>query len=82
MGLYGFADARDLMAWQIVHDDDVIWLENRSQELFGPSSEVFAIHRPIKRHRCVEAITAQGGDESRGTPMTMWCFGQKPLAYG
>ena len=76
------ADARDLVARQIVHHDDVARPKDWRQELFGPRPEGLAIHRAVQRHGRVEAIAAQGRDEGGGAPMAVRGFGQKPFAYG
>jgi hypothetical protein len=75
----GLANASHFVAWQVVHHDDIAWSENRRQKLFGPGPEGLAIHRPVERHGCVEAVTAQGGDKGRRAPVTVRGFGHEPL---
>lgn len=76
------ANANDFMAGQVVHDDHVAWPERWRQELFCPSAEDFTVHRPVECHGRIEAITAQCCDEGGCPPVTIWGFGEEPLADG
>ena len=41
------SDALDLVAWQIVQDDDVAGLELGKEELLDPGAELLAVDRPV-----------------------------------
>ncbi len=67
---YGLANAGDLMAGEVVHDDDVAGLEARGEKLFGVGLKSGAVHRPIQHHGRGQSAQAQAGDEGGCLPMS------------
>ena len=57
------------MAWQIVEDDDIAWLELGNEELLEKGAELLAVDRPVERARRDEAVLAQRAEDDRGLPM-------------
>src|SRR5262249_1410457 len=73
---HGFA----LVAAEIVHDDDVAWLQGGDEDALDISSEVLAIDWTIKDPWGVNPVMAQGDQESRGLPVAVRDLGIEPLA--
>ena len=67
----GIPNASDLMDPQIVHDDDLAWLERRRQHLLNIGEEQIAVDRPVDDHRGGQAAAAQRADKGRGFPMSV-----------
>ena len=61
----------DLVAAQIVGDDDIAGLERGAQKVPHISQEYFSVHRAIDHQRSCQAILAQSGYERGGLPMPM-----------
>ena len=74
------SDALDLIARQIVQDDDVAALELGNEELLGPSAERLAVDRPVERARRDETVLPQRADEGRRLPMAPWNRRDEALA--
>jgi hypothetical protein len=53
---------------QIVEDRDVARLKRRDVELFDIGVEALAVDGPVEQAGRVDAVVAQGGEESRGLP--------------
>ena len=68
------------MAAEIVHDDDVAWLENRNELLFDIGAEALAIDRAVEDARGGEPITAQRAEEGHRAPVAVWCKAPQPGA--
>ena len=64
------ADAGDLMASEIVHDDDVAWSQDRHEELLDVSLEACAIHRSVEHAWRHDVTDAQSCYEGCGFPMS------------
>ncbi len=62
-------DAIDLVAREIVHDDDIARLESGGKNLLGVGLEGGAVHRPVQHHWGGQAAETQTGDEGGGLPM-------------
>lgn len=77
----GLFDASDLVARQIVHDDDVVGRQGRRQALLDIGQEGLAIHGAIEHHGRRQAGRAQGGGEGDGLPMAMGGFAHQSLAF-
>ena len=59
-------DAGDLVGGQVVHDDDIAWLQSRRQHLLDPSEKAFSVHRSVEQHWRDEACQRQTADEGNG----------------
>lgn len=68
--LYGLSNAGDLVAGQVVHDDDIAGLEAWGENLLGVGLECSAVHRSIQHHGGAQAAQAQAGDEGGGLPVS------------
>jgi hypothetical protein len=60
-----------LVGAEIVEDHDVARLERRDKELFDIGVEALAVDGPVERAGRVDAVVAQGGEESRGLPFAL-----------
>ena len=69
------------MTAEIVHDDDVIWLEAGHENLLDIEPETLAVDWPVEHARCRDGIMAKRCKESQGLPMTMRHAGDKPFAF-
>lgn len=58
-----------LVAGKIIHDDDVTWLEGRSELGFDISLEGCPVHRRIHHPGCDEAIALGARDKSPRSPV-------------
>ena len=67
---YGLANAGDLVAGQVVHDDDIAGLEAGGEDLLGIGLESGAVHRSVQHHGGAQAAQAQASDEGGGLPMS------------
>ena len=81
-GFDKLACARTLVAAQVVHDDDVAWLEFRNQDLLHIGFECIPVDRPVQHERRDHPAQAQTGDESRGLPVPMRHGRPQTLAFG
>ena len=54
------------MGAEIVEDHDVAWLQRRHEELFDIGVEALAVDGPVEQAGRVDAVVAQGGEESCG----------------
>ena len=57
-----------LVGAQIVEDHDVARFQRRDEELFDIGVEALAVDGPIEQAGRVDAVVAQGGEESCGLP--------------
>ena len=62
-------DSFDLVAGEIVEDDDVSWLEGWAEELLDPGEKRLPIDRPVEDHRRGHSIVAQAGHEGGRVPV-------------
>ncbi len=69
-----------LMTAEIVHDDDVAFAQRGHEDLLDVCSKAFAIDRPLKKPRRVDAVVAQRGQEGRGLPAAVRDPGREPAA--
>ena len=60
-----------LVGAEIVEDHDVAWLQRRHEELFDIGVEALAVDGPVEQAGRVDAVVAQGGEESRGLPLAL-----------
>ena len=74
-----------LVGAEIVEDHDVAWLQRRHEELFDIGVEALAVDGPVEQAGRVDAVVAQGGEESRGLPLALrdlvdgrWPLGAQP----
>ena len=74
------SDAVDLVARQIVEDDDIAWLELGNEELLDPRAELFAVDRAVEGARRDETLLPQRADEGRRLPMAPGNRRNQPLA--
>ncbi len=75
---HGFA----LVGAEIVHDDDVAWLEGRRENPLDVEGEAFAIDRAIDEPGRVDVVVTQGGQECHGLPAAMRHLGpEAPAAW-
>jgi hypothetical protein len=66
----GGSDAGDLVARQVVHDDEIAVLQGWREELLHPGAERFAVHWAIDHTRSGDTIMPQRADKGRRLPMT------------
>ena len=69
-----------LVGAEIVEDHDVAWLQRRHEELFDIGVEALAVDGPVEQAGRVDAVVAQGGEESRGLPLALRDLVDEPLA--
>jgi len=79
-GLYGLADAIDLVARQIIHDDNVAVPQGWAEDLLDIGGEALTIDRPFDHQGSGQAVHAQGGDEGGDLPMAVGHIIDQPLA--
>ena len=63
------SDALDLVARQIVEDNDVAWLKLGNEELLDPGAELFSVDRAVEGARRDETVLPQRADEGGRLPM-------------
>ena len=68
------------MEAEIVEDHDVAWLQRRDKELFDIGVEALAVDGPVEQAGRVDAVVAQGGEESRGLPFALQDLVDEPLS--
>lgn len=59
------------MAAQIIHDDDVSWLEGRRELLLDIGAETYAVDRPIEDTGRGKTVMAQRAQKGQGAPVAM-----------
>ena len=74
------ADGLALVAAEIVHDDDVAWLEGWHQDLGDVGQEAVGIDRAIEEAWRGDAVAAQSGDEGHGVPVSVRRLADQALA--
>ena len=70
-----------LVGAEVVEDDDVARLEGRNEELFNIGAEALAVDGPVEQAGRIDAVVAQGGEESRGLAAAMRNLVDEPLAF-
>jgi hypothetical protein len=65
---------------EIVEDHDVARLQRRREELIDIGAEALAVDRSIEQARRVDAVVAQGSEESRGLPLALRDLVDKALS--
>lgn len=70
-GSDGLRNAADLVAGQVVGNDDVPGVERGAQELTHPGQEHLSVHGAIDHQRGSHTIMAQASNERGGLPMPM-----------
>jgi len=66
-----FSDTCDLVAGQIIHDDEIAAAQGRYQKLLDIGEEARPVHRPIEHTGSGDLVVSQGGDECCRLPMAM-----------
>ena len=79
-GLDGFLGGLALVGRQIVHDDDIAFVEGRGELGFDIGLEDAPVHRGIDDEGGGELVAAQAGDEGLGHPMPERRLAAEPLA--
>ena len=79
-GANGFVDRPALVRAQIVHDDDVAWLQCRRENLLDIGEETLAVDRPVEHEGRRDLVASQGGEEGHGFPMPMRRLGDRRRA--
>src|SRR4029077_5844387 len=74
------ADRRPLVAAEIVHDDDVAEAQGGEQHLLDIGEKADAVDRPVDDAGRLDAVAAQGGEESQRAPAPLWHLGDQTLA--
>jgi len=59
------------MGGQVIHDDDIAWLEGWHQDLLDISEEGGGVHGAIEHHGCCHAFQAERADKGCGLPMAV-----------
>jgi hypothetical protein len=67
---------------EIVEDHDVARLQRRDEELFDIGVEALAVDGPVEQAGRVDAVVAQGGEESRGLPLALRDLVDEALSLG
>lgn len=80
-GFDQLADDCRLVAGEIIHDDDVAWLEHRHQLLLDIGAEALAVHRSVEDTGCCKPIASQGAQECQRAPVAMRCKCPQSLAF-
>lgn len=65
------AHAFDLVARQVVEDDDVAWQKRRHEHLLHAGEEALAGDRAVEDGRCRQAAGPQCTDEGRRIPVAV-----------
>ena len=68
-GLDGFANADGLVGAEVVHDDDISFVQGGNKKLFDVGVEFFAVDGTIEDTRRRHAVASQRRNESRGLPV-------------
>ena len=69
-----------LVGAEIVEDHDVAWLQRRHEELFDIGVEALTVDGPVEQAGRVDAVVAQGGEESRGLPLALRDLVDEPFS--
>jgi len=72
-------DASNLVAQEIVHDNDIAGLQRRREDLLDIGEEAIAVDRTIEDGRGGDAIPPQSGDEGRRFPVPPRNFCEQTL---
>ncbi len=75
-------DGLSFVRAEIVEDDDVAWFEGRNQELLDVGEKALAVDGSVEQAGRLDAIVAQGGEESRGLPVPVRDLVDQPLPFG
>jgi hypothetical protein len=75
-----FAHRPSFVGAEIVEDHDVARLQRRHEELFDIGVEALAVDGPVEQAGRIDAVAAQGGEESRGLPLALRDLVDEPLA--
>lgn len=79
-GLDHLPDGRRFMTSQIVHDDDVAWLQHGDELLFYIGAKALAVDWSVEDAGCREPIPAQRAQEGQRAPMAVRSQAAQPLA--
>ncbi len=74
------ADRLALVAAEVVHDDDVAWLQRPAPASARRKPGSSAIDRAVDHARRFDAIAAQGGQEGERAPAPVRDLGHQPIA--
>jgi hypothetical protein len=75
-----FADAADLVAGEVVHDDHVAWTKSSYELLLDISPKHITVEGPIDHQRRSDAVLAETGDQCGRLPVTMWNLGYQTVS--
>jgi hypothetical protein len=78
--LDGLLGGLALVGWQIVHDDDIAFVEGWGELFLDVSFEDAPVHWGVDDEGCREPVAAQAGDECLGHPMPEGRLCVQPLA--
>ena len=79
-GFDRLSDTGDLVAGEVVGNDDVSRRQRGGEELLDIGQKSVAIDRAIEHQRSDHAIVPQAGDEGAGLPVSMRYCADQPLA--
>src|SRR5882672_12124467 len=79
-GFDRLTDRRRLVAAEIVHDDDVARLEDRSQLLLDIGAKALTVDRSVEDARRCQAVIPQRAEECLRAPVAVWRECSKTLA--
>ena len=68
------------VAAEVVHDDDVAWLQRGHQDLGHVGKKACAVDRAVEHARCADAVMTQACEKRHGLPVAMRGFGVEPPA--
>ncbi len=80
-GFDQLTDGCRLMAAEIVHDDDVAWLEHRDQLLLDIGAKTWPLIGPSKTQGGCKLIVSQSAQECQRAPVAMRCKCPQSLAF-
>ncbi|MCA8988465.1 MAG: hypothetical protein KDA78_12520 [Planctomycetaceae bacterium] len=67
----GLGDSGQRVRNEVIHDDDVAWVQISHQVLFDPRQEEFSVDGPIDDYRSDQTMTAKSTQKSCRFPMTV-----------
>ena len=67
----GGTDGAALVTAEVVHHHDIARRERGDEGLLDPGGEALGIDRAVEQAGCLDAVGAQGGEESQPAPVAV-----------
>jgi len=80
-GLDDAAQRDRLVAAEIVHDNDVVRLQRRQQDLLDIGAEALSVDWPVEQAGSGKAVMAQCTEEGHRAPVTVGCKAAKAVSF-